>query len=292
MSRSCSPCPRCAAIRSAPVTTRSTSPRAMSEPAAESAMTACGMPARSSSHAVRRAPWRSGRVSSTRTRSSRPRSAGGAERADRGAVAAGREAAGVAVRQRARARLEELGGVGGHAPAAVDLFLVERARALGRRVVAHLRERPRKVDRGRPGRREHALGLVEILAAQRREREPYAAAMPIAGAPRTTIVRIASATSAAVPQRSSTTSSGSRRWSRRTTAGPSSSSRTICSGSSARAHDRYGHRAALGSGPVSCPTRRPVPADGWSLGPLVPRGEVLRLLLRELCRSRRPSSRA
>jgi hypothetical protein len=40
---------------------------------------------------------------------------------------------------------------------------------------------------------------------------PYAAATPIAGAPRTTIVRIASATSTAEEQRTSTTSPGRRR---------------------------------------------------------------------------------
>src|SRR3954452_12422363 len=54
--------------------------------------------------------------------------------------------------------------------------------------------------------------------------------MPIAGAPRTTMARIASATSAAVRHSTSTTSPGRRRWSRRTTR--SSSSRRICSGSS------------------------------------------------------------
>ena len=69
---------------------------------------------------------------------------GGAERADRGAVAARREAAGVAVRERARAGREELGRVRGHAPAALDLLVVERARALRRRVVAHLRRAPRR----------------------------------------------------------------------------------------------------------------------------------------------------
>src|SRR5205807_77179 len=63
-----------AAIRSAPVITQSTSPAAMSDAAAESAITACGIAAVSSSHAVRRAPWRSGRVSSTQTCASRPRS--------------------------------------------------------------------------------------------------------------------------------------------------------------------------------------------------------------------------
>ena len=63
-----------AAIRSAPVITQSTSPRAISDAAAESAITACGIPAVSSSHAVSRAPCRSGRVSSTQTCSSSPRS--------------------------------------------------------------------------------------------------------------------------------------------------------------------------------------------------------------------------
>ena len=96
----------------------------------------------------------------------------GAERADRGAVAAGREAAGVAVGQRARARPEELGGVRGHPAAALDLFVVEGASPLGRRVVAHPRERPGEVDRGRPRAREHPLGLGEVVSAQRGEREP------------------------------------------------------------------------------------------------------------------------
>ena len=64
-----------AAIRSAPVTTRSTSPRAMNDAAAASAITVCAMPSCSSSQAVSRLPWRSGRVSSTQTCSTRPASA-------------------------------------------------------------------------------------------------------------------------------------------------------------------------------------------------------------------------
>src|SRR5438105_371238 len=60
--------------------------------------------------------------------------------------------------------------------------------------------------------------------------------MPIAGAPRTTMVRIASATSAALRHSTSTASTGSRRWSRKTTR--SFSSLRICSGSSKR------HRSA------------------------------------------------
>ena len=61
-----------AAIRSAPVTTRSTSPAAINDAAAESAITVCGTSAASSSQAVSLAPCSSGRVSSTQTRASRP----------------------------------------------------------------------------------------------------------------------------------------------------------------------------------------------------------------------------
>ena len=64
-----------AAMRSAPVITMSTSPAAMREAAAESTMTACGIPTASSSNAVKRAPWSSGRVSSTHTCDTPPRSA-------------------------------------------------------------------------------------------------------------------------------------------------------------------------------------------------------------------------
>ena len=59
----------------------------------------------------------------------------------------------------------------GHPPAAVDLLAVERTRALGGRIVAHLCERPREVHRRRPRGGEHALGCLEILAAERGERE-------------------------------------------------------------------------------------------------------------------------
>jgi hypothetical protein len=48
----------------------------------------------------------------------------GAKGADRGAVAAGRQAPCVAVSQRAGPGLEELGRVSGHPPAALDLLLV------------------------------------------------------------------------------------------------------------------------------------------------------------------------
>ena len=97
---------------------------------------------------------------------------GGAQRADRGAVAASGEPAGVAVRERPRPRDEELGGVRGHAAAALDLLSVQRAGALGRRVGAHLLERPEEVDRRGPRGCEVPLGGREIVAAQRGEREP------------------------------------------------------------------------------------------------------------------------
>ena len=61
-----------AAIRSAPVSTRSTWPAASSDAAALSASSECGIPARRASQAVSRAPCSSGRVSSTQSRASRP----------------------------------------------------------------------------------------------------------------------------------------------------------------------------------------------------------------------------
>ena len=140
-----------AAIRSAPVKIASTSPRAIIRPAAESAITVCGIPASSSSQAVRRAPWSNGRVSSTRTCSRSPCLPRRAQRADGRPVAAGGEPAGVAVRQRARPGEEQRRGVRRHRPAALDLLGVDLSRPLGGIAVParHLRERPGEVDRGR-----------------------------------------------------------------------------------------------------------------------------------------------
>ena len=158
-----------------------------------------------------------------------PRLPGCAHRAERRPVATGRERAGVAVREEARAGRHERGGVRAHPPAARDLFLVERARPLGRGIVAQLVERPAEVDRRRAGgRRAPRTRRPDPLRAAPPSASPYAAATPIAGAPRTASVRIASATSAADAHRSSTSSSGRRRWSSTTTA--SSSRRTIRSG--------------------------------------------------------------
>src|SRR4051794_25857697 len=69
----------------------------------------------------------------------------------------------------------------------------------------------------------------------------------MAGAPRTTIVRMAAATSAAVQHSTSTSSAGSRRWSRKTTR--SSSRRRIRSGSS-NGLDVDAHRQAAEGGAI------------------------------------------
>ena len=91
-----------------------------------------------------------------------------------------------------------------------------RAQRVG--LVAHLARAPSEIDSCRPRAGEHVVRRVEILPALAASAKPYAAAIPIAGAPRMASVRIASATSAAEWQRSSTSSSGSRRWSSTTTA--------------------------------------------------------------------------
>ena len=87
------------------------------------------------------------------------------ERPHRRAVAARREPSRVAVGERARRRPEELGRVRGHSHAPRDLFLVQRSRPLGRRIVANLLERPHEVDRRGAGLGQHAVCLVEVLAA-------------------------------------------------------------------------------------------------------------------------------
>ena len=162
-----------AAIRSAPVTTTSTSPAAISEPAAASAITACGNPDRLE------LPRGEPRALQQRPRLvdehalERPLLPRGAQRAERGAVAAGGEAAGVAVRERARARREQLRGLRGHTAAAVDLFGVEARARSGVGSLAQLRERPGEIDRGRPRLGRPALGRgTHVLAAPGGEREP------------------------------------------------------------------------------------------------------------------------
>ena len=59
-----------------------------------------------------------------------------------------------------------------HAPAAVDLGLVQGTRPLRRRVAAHLLERPDEVDRRRPRLGQDPVRRVQVLAASGRERVP------------------------------------------------------------------------------------------------------------------------
>ena len=96
---------------------------------------------------------------------------GRAQRAERGAVPARRERAGVAVRERARARLEQLRGVPRHLPAALDLLAVDCSRALGGSGRRRIRSsaQPRLTAVG-PARAQDARGLLEVLAARGRER--------------------------------------------------------------------------------------------------------------------------
>ena len=59
-----------------------------------------------------------------------------------------------------------------HRTAALDLLLVQPARMLGRRIVAHLRERPGKVHRRRPRRSQQRSRSIDVVATCRRKREP------------------------------------------------------------------------------------------------------------------------
>ena len=175
---------------------------AMTAPAAPSTITVKGMPSCSSSHAVSRAPWSAGgsrrrRRGSRRPRACAARTAPSAEPCPAVASApvlqwvrtaqpgAKSDAAcspiatqrATSSRWIARARSASTSGVGSRLP--------------------HLGERPREVDRRRPGGHEHGRGGVEVLTVLRSERVAHAPPPHRShGAPRTASMRIASATSA------------------------------------------------------------------------------------------------
>ncbi len=115
-------------MRSAPVTTRSTSPRAITEAAATSAISRWGIPSRTHSQAVSREPCMTG------TRLVHPHErhlalrVGGADHAERGAVAGGGQSAGVAVGEDARASGHQRGAVVAHGAVGADVFLTNRLR--------------------------------------------------------------------------------------------------------------------------------------------------------------------
>ena len=149
-----------------------------------------------------RAPRRSAARPAAAAASRRPRRVDapalpcGTHRAERRAVAAGREAAGVAVRQHPRARAGRARRRA--APSAGSGRPPRRAARAPApaRIAAHLVERPAEVDRGRPRRREDVVGRVEVLASL----PPPARARTRGDADRRRTayasVRIASATSA------------------------------------------------------------------------------------------------
>ncbi len=94
---------------------------------------------------------------------------------------------------------------------------------------AHARQRPGQVDRGGPRgiealhrRRELVRSFRTIGASTPRAASttPQAAAIPIAGAPRTVRAWIAAATSSLLPQRRYSTTNGSLRWSSSSRASP------------------------------------------------------------------------
>ena len=186
------------------------------------------MPSRTSSQAVSRAPCRNGRVSSAKTATLLPCSTAARIDAERRAVAGRRQRAGVAVRQDARAVGHDVGAERAHRPAARDVLVVNRARlALERgRQSRRPTRRPappsanarfmRSIAQNRltavgrvPAIRSQSLleldgelpGALAPCCASCPSAMPIAAATPIAGAPRITIVLIARATSGAVLQR-------------------------------------------------------------------------------------------
>ncbi len=162
---------------------------------------------------------------------------GCANDAERRSVAGGRERAGVAVRQHPRAVRDDGGAEASHRAAAGDVLVVNRAclaletkgelvgrlprlRTVGERLL-HAIDRPEQVDSGRPRRRHHVADLLQLdgvlarafgrCSSRMPSAMPIAAATPIAGAPRITIVRIARATSWADRQRTYTSWPGSLR---------------------------------------------------------------------------------
>ena len=131
-------------------------------------------PSRASSHAVSRAPWRTGRVSHATTRTRLPCSRRRAHDAERRAVPARRERARVAVREHGRAVGDALGADAAHRAARRHVLAVDGAR-LGRerrRVAGRSRhpvERPCEVHRGGARAPQPRDPLVDVAPAGRRE---------------------------------------------------------------------------------------------------------------------------
>ena len=143
-----------------------------------SVITVVSMPSRVSSHAVSRAPWRNGRVSSAKTATFFPCFDGAANDAQRGAVSGGGQRAGVAVRQHPRRIRHDGRAERPHRAAARDVLVVNRASlggepvldligrlARGRRLgkhALHAIDGPEEVDGRRARVGHHLAQLVEL----------------------------------------------------------------------------------------------------------------------------------
>ena len=159
-----------AAIRSAPTTIRSTSPRAINAPALPSVTTWKGMPC------ALELPRRQARALEQRPRLAHPylrqppRLPGRAEDAAGSAVAAGGERTGVAVGERAVALGESLGAELGQPAVGGLLLRVERASQRQRPVrpgSPRALDRPAQVDRRRPRVRQLRGGGLEVVPGER-----------------------------------------------------------------------------------------------------------------------------
>ncbi len=85
------------------------------------------------------------------------------------------------MREDARSRLEEAEGVLPHPAAALDLLVVQRTCASGRRVVAQLVERPPQVHGRRTGGRQDVVRRIQVISALRGESKPVGRGDPDRG---------------------------------------------------------------------------------------------------------------
>src|SRR6266511_1487805 len=216
-----------AAMRSAPTRTTSTSPDAMSDPAIASAITVTGTPSRSSSHALRRAPWNSGRVSPAQTCSRLPVSC--AARTTPSAVPYPTVASEPALQcvstrapsgtssapSRPISRFPATSAAAMRSASARAASAPPSSHAAIARATPH--ERFTAVGRASARRRAAARTPPASSIVRAARATPNAPAAPSAGAPRTASDRTASHRSSTVAHSTNRSSPGSARWSIRRT---------------------------------------------------------------------------
>src|SRR3954451_20499464 len=229
-----------AATRSVPAITASASPRRISPAAALSTISSNGKPARSSSHSVSRAPSSSGRVShaSTRTSGSRRCSSRITASAVPSPPAASAPVLQIVSTRRALARRS----APWRAIAALAASSSAWMRWASARAAAAIEIGPAAIHAARTRSTAHArftaVGRAANKASAPDSRDPrpgcratsiaspYAATIPMSGAPRTASRRIAAAVSSAPVRSSQTSRAGSAVWSRTDSARPSQRSAT------------------------------------------------------------------